>query len=255
MLKSNNITLENLTLSYNGNLVFDKLSFQIEEGKILGILGPSGCGKTSILNILSGIIEPNYGDVILNENSLLGSRIQSSYMFQDDLLLPWRNILDNVCLPLELDKNLNIEKEKNTVLSILEDFGLSKEFNKYPHQISGGMKRRAAFVRTLCIDRMLYLFDEPTSGLDYMLRIQLEDELFSFLIKYKKTAIIVTHDIETVIALSDRIILLTDKPSKIRKEYISGYTRKYVSPSKVRKSEEFSNLFKTILNDISNGNH
>ncbi len=240
------IKVIDLGLSYGTIPVIENLTFSIIEGEIIALLGPSGCGKTSLLNILSGIFPPSEGDVQLKSQSILSSSKHCSYMFQDDLLLPWRNIYDNVLLSQQIGPD-KVQINKEHAKQLLNDFGLSDSLKLYPNQVSGGMKRRASFVRTLSISRELYLFDEPTSGLDYLLRLKLEEKLLKFLITQKKTAIIVTHDIETAISIADRILILKEKPSNIKKSVDAAIGRKYSSSSKARESSEFATLFQQVL--------
>lgn len=245
------LDVKSLSLNIENIDVIRDFTFSIQKGEIVAILGPSGCGKTSFLNILSGINSPSEGEILLEGKSILNDFENCSYMFQDDLLMPWRNIYDNVLLPLEVDtekttKNVKIAKQ------LLIDFGLQDSLKLYPNQLSGGMRRRAAFVRTLSINRALYLFDEPTAGLDYLLRLQLEEELLKFLIEKEKTAIFITHDIESAVAIADKILLFSNKPSSLMNIFEVGLGRKIQSSKETRASEKYINTFQEILKAYTN---
>lgn len=246
IVNKNYIQVRNIKLSYSNIVVIDNFSFSIEEGEVIAILGPSGCGKTSFLNILSGILPPSAGNIYINNINVKEKQNCCSYMFQDDLMVPWRTVYDNVLLPLEIDRIRN-KIDIKYVDELLSEFGLSNCLKLFPYQLSGGMRRRAAFVRTLCINRDVYLFDEPTSGLDYLLRLQLEEKLLGFLIENKKTAIIITHDIESAVAIADRIFVFSKKPSYLANIYNVGIGKKYGSTIKARETKEYTEIFKEIL--------
>lgn len=167
-------------------LVIDDLSLTLRKGEILAILGPSGSGKSTILNILSNLLEPTSGEVKIN------GRI--GYMFQHDHLLEWRTIMDNVTIGLEIQKKLN-QETKERVVHLLKTYGLWEFRGRFPKELSGGMRQRAALIRTLATDPDILLLDEPFSALDYQTRLMVSDDIYQILKKEKKEAILVTHDI------------------------------------------------------------
>jgi len=244
-----NIEFNTIGLRIGQVPILKDISFSLKNGEIVGILGPSGCGKTSFFNILSGLIPQTEGS-ILKDGVVVADRAHlCSYMFQDDLLFPWRNIYDNVLLGTEAVKPDALESRKADATRLLRLFGLKDFSKKYPHQLSGGMRRRAAFVRTLLNDdRELFLFDEPTAGLDHLLRLQVEDTLFHFLMENQRTSLVITHDVETAVALVDRVFIFAPRPAHIAAEVQIGLARKYGSPTAARTSSEFGDTFQFVLN-------
>lgn len=167
----------------------DDISFDVYDQEFLSIVGPSGCGKSTILSILSGLIDSSGGFINFNkENCILG------YMLQKDSLFPWRTILDNCLLGLEITKSLT-EENKNYVINLLKTYGLGDFMDKYPSSLSGGMRQRAALIRTLAIKPDILLLDEAFSALDYQTRLALSDDIYKIIKKEGKTAILVTHDL------------------------------------------------------------
>lgn len=173
-------------------LVIDDLSLTLRKGEILAILGPSGSGKSTILNILSSLLEPTSGEVIINGNI--------GYMFQHDHLLEWRTIMDNVTIGLEIQKKLN-QSTKEKVEHLLKTYGLWEFRERFPKELSGGMRQRAALIRTLATNPDILLLDEPFSALDYQTRLMVSDDIYQILKKEKKEAILVTHDIAEAICM------------------------------------------------------
>ena len=246
------LEVKGLKLSIGATDVIQNIDLTIQQGEIIAILGPSGCGKTSFLNVLSGISDPSEGDILIDGHIVTDRRHLCGYMFQDDLLFPWRNILDNVVLSIEVSDPLSISTKKQEANKLLDYFGLNGFDKKYPHQLSGGMRRRAAFVRTLLNqDRELFLFDEPTGGLDYLLRLQLQEKLFSFLLDNKKTAIIITHDVETAVAVADRVLIFKPRPTAIVQEFPIGLARQLGSATQALSHADFGTLFQKILEAYS----
>lgn len=219
------------------------ISFDVYDQEFLSIVGPSGCGKSTILSILSGLIDSSGGFINFNkENCILG------YMLQKDSLFPWRTILDNCLLGLEITKSLT-EENKNYVINLLKTYGLGDFMNKYPSSLSGGMKQRAALIRTLAIKPDILLLDEAFSALDYQTRLALSDDIYKIIKKEGKTAILVTHDLAEAISLSDRIIVLTKRPSQIKKIYEIKFQEKS-TPINNRKCPEFSKYYDQIWRDL-----
>lgn len=193
------------------------MDLSVRKGEFVSIVGPSGCGKTSILSMLAGILQPSAGTV-----TVLGSppdpRANSTgYMLQRDHLLEWRTIEQNVLLGLEVKKRLNAQTHAYAA-ELLDRYGLGEFKNHYPRQLSGGMKQKAALIRTLAFSPELLLLDEPFSALDYQQRLLLADEVHSIIKRGGYSAVLVTHDISEAICMSDRVIILSERPARIRKQ-------------------------------------
>ena len=176
----------------------DDLTFDVDQGEILVIVGPSGCGKSTILSIIAGLIKPSSGEVFINGNKIDGANKSIGYMFQNDHLFPWRTIIENVMIGLEIQNKVNDESMAR-ITSLLDTYGLADFKDHYPNQLSGGMRQRVALIRTLAIEPNLLLLDEPFSALDYQNRLAVSDDITNILRREKKTAIMVTHDISDVI--------------------------------------------------------
>lgn len=192
-MNHNLLEVDKLKKVYHTNeseiVAIDEVSFEIKEKEFVSIIGPSGCGKSTILGILANMVEKSSGEIKFNkENPTIG------YMLQQDALFPWRTILENCLLGLEI-KGKVTNKDKKRVLEIMKKYGLEDFKDKYPSQLSGGMKQRVALIRTLAINPDILLLDEPFSALDYQTRLTLSNDLYSIIKKEGKTVIMVTHDI------------------------------------------------------------
>ncbi len=206
-----------LNMKYEGNPILRDISVDLHEREFVAILGPSGCGKSTLFNIIAGLIEPESGDVLIDGLSHKGKSGRVSYMHQKDLLLPWKTILDNVCIPLVLkgwDKSASSEK----ALGYFELFGLNGFEKKYPHQLSGGMKQRAALLRTYLFSDDIILLDEPFGGLDAITKRKMQAWLLEVLETLNASVFFITHDIEEAILLSDRIYVLSERPASVAME-------------------------------------
>ncbi len=244
---NNIVEIKDMSLIYNTpegeTLAVDNLSLSIKKGEFVAIVGPSGCGKSTILSVIAGLLKPTTGVVTVNTNSIIG------YMLQKDYLFEWRNIFDNVCLGLEIQKKLT-EEEKNYAHKLLEQYGLSDFEKSYPSQLSGGMRQRAALIRTLMLKPEILLLDEPFSALDYQTRLSVSDEIGTIIKKEKKTAILVTHDISEAISLSDRVFVLTKRPAKLKSIYEINLTAENRTPMKSREAPEFKDYFNNIWKEL-----
>lgn len=245
---SNNIlVIENLTKIYHSKdsetLAIKDLSLNIKEGEFVAIVGPSGCGKSTLLSILCNLEKKSEGNIIFPKKNLT-----VGYMLQEDSLFPWLNILDNSLLGLKIQKQLTKEK-KETVLKLLETYGLKDFTKKYPKNLSGGMRQRVALIRTLATNPDILLLDEAFSALDYQTRLAVSDDVWKIIKKEKKTTIMITHDVAEAISMADRVIVLTNRPAKVKKTYTIELTDKS-SPINNRKCKEFSKYYETIWKDI-----
>lgn len=225
------------------------ISFTVEEGEFISFLGPSGCGKTTMLSILAGLIPPTTGQVKIDEQMPDANSNFIGYMLQQDYLFPWRTIEENILLGLKLNGRLN-QQTKQNALQFLKEIGLEKVEKLMPQQLSGGMRQRVALARTMAVNPKLLLLDEPFSALDYQTKLKLEDLVFEILKDYKKTAILVTHDIGEAISMSDRILLFTGRPGRIYKIFEVPEELKELKPFHVRGKDTYNDLFQTIWKEL-----
>lgn len=223
------------------------ISFKIKRGEFVAIVGPSGCGKTTLLSMLAGILPPSGGSV-----TVLGAKPDAragsiGYMLQRDHLLDWRTIEKNVLLGLEVKKRLNNET-RDYACGLLERYGLGDFKKAYPGQLSGGMRQKAALIRTLAFSPELLLLDEPFSALDYQTRLLLADEIHGIIKREGYTAVFVTHDIAEAISMSDRVIVLSSRPAVIRKEIAINLGNK--TPLERRNSSDFKDYFDAVWKEM-----
>ena len=223
-------------------LAIDNINLEIKPKEWISIVGPSGCGKTTLLSILSNLEKPSSGIIEKDGNIRIG------YMLQKDALFPWRTVLDNCLIGLEVNHTLD-ENSKKRVINLLNTYGLSEFINKYPDSLSGGMRQRVALIRTLATNPDLILLDEPFSSLDYQTRLILSDDVYNIIKKEGKTVILVTHDLDEAISLSDRVIVLTKRPATIKSIYDIKLSNKS-TPSNNRKAKEFYDYYDKIWSDL-----
>ena len=218
---SNNTILEikNVTISFGGEAVIKDINISLAEGELVSLLGKSGSGKTTLFNIISGLSKPDTGQVLLKGEDITNSTGNVSYMLQKDLLLPFRTIEDNVALPL-LMNGMKKKEAREKVSPYFEEFGLEGTQKDYPAQLSGGMRQRAALLRTYMFSKDVALLDEPFSALDTFTKSQMHSWYLDVMEKIQLTTLFVTHDIDESILLSDRIYLLTGRPGVIEDEII-----------------------------------
>ena len=246
-MNKNILTINNLSKNYYTKQkeipAIDNISLSIKENSITAIVGPSGCGKSTLLNIIGNLDKKTTGEIIFNQN-----KNKIGYMFQTDCLFPWLTILDNCLLGLKIQNQLtkeNIEYVKN----LLNCYGLKDFINSYPSNLSGGMKQRVALIRTLATKPDILLLDEPFSALDYQTRLSVSDDVYKIIKKEKKTTIIITHDIAEAISMADTVIVLTNRPAKIKKIYNIKLTNAQ-TPITNRSCKEFNDYYKTIWESI-----
>lgn len=241
----NVIELKNVNKVFYNELgkieVLDNISFNVEKGKIISIVGPSGSGKSTILNIISKIIEISDGK--LEVNGKVG------YMFQKDQLLKWRNTLNNVLIGLEITHQLN-EENIEKVKDLLKKYQLIDFIDSYPNELSGGMRQRIALIRTLSVNPNILLLDEPFSALDYQTKLLVSNDVFHIIKEEGLTAVLVTHDISEAISISDQVIVLTNRPAKIKKIYNIDFDSNLDCIER-RKTNEFTKYFNKIWNDLN----
>ena len=228
--------------------VIRDITLDIKQEEFVSIVGPSGCGKSTMFNIISSLLEPTDGKITLRgSDPVCGARI--GYMLQRDLLFPWRTIIDNVYLGLEV-KGVSKAKRYEMAREQLARYGLADFADQYPNTLSGGMRQRVALIRTLITEPDLILLDEPFSALDYQTRLVLEEEIVSILKEHRKTVVLITHDIGEAIAMSDRVAVMTKRPTSVKKVYDVGLSRELGSCLKARSDVRYQQLFDRIWDDL-----
>lgn len=217
------------------------LSFSVLEQEFAAIIGPSGCGKTTLLSLAAGLLKPTSGRITANGVSF-------GYMLQRDELFPWRTIEKNLFLPLEI-KGTATEENKTEVLALAEKYGLKQFLKSYPSALSGGMRQRAALIRTLALKPDVLLLDEPFSALDYQTRLSVCDDVYGIIRRERKTALLITHDISEAISVADTVHVLSKRPAKI----IASHTLSFPEPSPLsrRENKEFSGWFEILWKELN----
>ena len=228
----------------------EHISFSMKEGDFLAIVGPSGCGKSTLLHLIAGLLEPEKGLILLNGKYLRGSATNIGYMLQKDELLEWRTVYHNVLLGLEIQHSMTA-RAKEKARELLDIYGLDQFANSRPSELSGGMRQRAALVRTLVMEPDLLLLDEPFPALDYQTRLTVGDDIGQIIRKEKKSAILVTHDLAEAISLADRVIVLTARPATILQTVPITFQEPDLTPLKRRNAPEFKSYFNLIWKELN----
>ena len=226
------------------------ISFSVESGEFVAVVGPSGSGKSTLLSIISGLLKPAQGDILLGGTTIEDARKNIGYMLQHDHLFEWRNVYKNTILGLEIQHRLS-EETRGTILNMLKTYGLDAFANAKPSELSGGMRQRAALVRTLVLEPEILLLDEPFSALDYQTRLTVGDDIGQILRKEKKTAILVTHDLSEAISLADRVLILSRRPATIQRIVPLEFQMETDTPLKRRNSQEFKDYFNLIWKELN----
>ena len=228
--------------SINGEVeALRNIKFHIDEGEFVSIIGPSGCGKSTLLSIIAGLEEKNKGKIDVKG--------KIGYMLQRDNLLEWRTILNNILLGLEVQKSLTKEN-RNYAIDLLKKYGLYEFKDKYPTQLSGGMRQRVALIRTLAIKPKILLLDEAFSALDYQTRLMVTDDIYKILKNENITVLMVTHDISEAISMSDRIIVLSRRPATVKKIYNIDFEIESRTPLICRQNKKFSKYFNQLWKEF-----
>lgn len=213
------LEVKGVSKSFDGEEIIRDISLELKEGEIVSLLGVSGGGKTTLFNIIAGLSTPDEGNIYLEGQEITGKPGNISYMLQKDLLLPYRTLVDNVALPLTI-RGMKKSEAREKAAGYFEEFGLEGAGKKYPAEISGGMKQRAALLRTYLFSEKVALLDEPFSALDMLTKASVHEWYLDVMEKIKLSTLFITHDIDEAILLSDRIYLLTGKPGSITKEIV-----------------------------------
>lgn len=248
------LSLKNIGYSYHSlqgqTAALKDISFYINEGEFVAIVGPSGCGKSTLLSIVAGLIKPEEGTIVFNNPTGAISYPKIGYMLQHDHLFEWRTIYQNAILGLEISGTLNNET-KEYVLQLMRDYGLYKFKDNKPSELSGGMKQRAALIRTLATMPQILLLDEPFSALDYQTRLNVSADICHIIRNQKKTALLITHDLSEAISLADRIIVLSKRPATVKEEIKINLTLEDNGPLAARNAPEFKNHFNYLWEAMS----
>lgn len=230
-------------------LALDNISFDVLEGEFISIIGPSGCGKSTLLSIIAGLEDKSSGQIYIENEEVNDISSKIGYMLQRDCLLEWRTILLNAMLGLEIKGKVSKE-DKEYVESLLKKYHLYEFKDKYPSELSGGMRQRAALIRTLAIRPKILLLDEAFSALDYQTRIMVTNDIYSILRKEHITAIIVTHDISEAISMSDRVLVLSKRPGNVKSIHSINFDIENRNPINCRQSPKFSTYFNTLWKEL-----
>ena len=241
---SSKVEALNIKKSFSGLDTLENVSIVLEENKFVSILGPSGCGKSTLFDIISGLEKPDEGKVLIEGKNYTGITGRVSYMHQKDLLMPWKTVLDNCCIPLII-KGQSLSRSREKADSYFNLFGLSGFEKYYPGQLSGGMKQRAALLRTYLFSDDIMLLDEPFGGLDAMTRRDMQLWLLKLLTNFKSSILFITHSVDESIFLSDKIYLFSKRPATVKAVFEISIKRP--RDYKVFTSDEFNKIKGEIL--------
>ena len=226
------------------------ITFSVPEGEFLAIVGPSGCGKSTLLSMIASLMEPESGTISIHGAPASMSRQRIGYMLQKDHLFEWRTIYKNVILGLEIQNRMT-EKNLEHVEQLLRDYGLDQFRNARPSELSGGMRQRAALIRTLALNPDLLHLDEPFSALDYQTRLQVCDDVYRIIRKEKKTIILVTHDLSEAISMADRVLILSRRPATVQEIVSIHFVDSGLLPMERRQASEFKQYFNEIWKELN----
>ena len=244
------LRVEHVSKSFDGSLIIQDISLELAEGELVSLLGISGGGKTTLFNVIAGLSLPDEGRVVMDGRDITGRPGLISYMLQKDLLLPYRTIEDNVALPL-LIKGMKKSEARQTAGSHFAQFGLAGTEKQYPHQLSGGMRQRAALLRTYLFSAGVALLDEPFSALDMLTKGAVHEWYLEVMEDIRLSTLFITHDIDEAILLSDRIYLLTGRPGRITEEIVIREPKPRARDFNL--TDEFLAYKRRILKHLENG--
>lgn len=254
-MESEILKVDDLSYSYHTltgeTAALSHISFSVREGEFLAVVGPSGCGKSTILSLIAGLLTPSSGGITFYGKN--GQKPGIGYMLQHDHLFEWRDIWKNVTLGLEINHRMTPENLE-CVRRMLDDYGLSAFIHKKPTELSGGMKQRAALIRTMALEPDILLLDEPFSALDYQTRLTVSADIAHIIRQAGKTAILITHDLSEAISLADRVLVLSPRPAHVKAEFPISLTLPDNSLLAARKAPEYGNYFNQIWEELSDEN-
>lgn len=225
------------------------ISFSVHAGEFLAVVGPSGCGKSTLLSLFCGLIKPEKGQILIDGEPLNEATSNIGYMLQKDHLFEWRTIYRNAALGLEIQNKMDKDSE-HMLHEMLNTYGLGGFENARPSELSGGMRQRAALIRTLALKPDLLLLDEPFSALDYQTRLAVSDDISYIIRKSGKTAILITHDLAEAVSIADRIVVLSSRPGRVKSIIETPFPDKSMRPLERRNSPEFHGYFNLVWNDL-----
>ncbi len=247
------LRVENIQKTYqaeNGEVAaLENINFSMQKGEFFSIVGPSGCGKSTLLSIIAGLLEPSDGKILIGGEEIQGGSPRIGYMLQKDNLLEWRTIRQNVLFGLEIRRQLS-EQAVAHADRLLTAYGLYEFKDKYPSQISGGMRQRAALIRTLAVCPDILLLDEAFSALDYQTRLEVTEDVYTILKNENITTLMVTHDIPECISMSDTVVILTPRPGTIKELLPIRFDIPHRTPLACRKNAAFSQYFDHIWKEL-----
>ena len=230
-------------------LAIDNINFRVKKGEFVSIIGPSGCGKSTLLSIIAGLENKTTGEIYIEGEKVEGISTKIGYMLQRDCLLEWKTVFNNTMFGLEIKGKKN-DENKEYVEELLKKYNLYEFKNKYPSELSGGMRQRVALIRTLAVKPKILLLDEAFSALDYQTRIMVTNDIYSILRKEKITALIVTHDISEAISMSDRVLVLSKRPGTIKDIHKIDFEIENKTPINCRENAKFSGYFNTLWKEL-----
>lgn len=247
------LEVKNISKKYQtkkGEIVaINNINFRVKKGEFVSIIGPSGCGKSTLLSIIAGLEDKTTGEIYIEGNKVEGISAKVGYMLQRDCLLEWRSVLSNTMFGLEV-KGKKDNESKSYVEELLKKYNLYDFKDKYPSELSGGMRQRVALIRTLAVKPKILLLDEAFSALDYQTRIMVTNDIYEILRKEGITAIIVTHDISEAISMSDRVLVLSKRPGTIKDIHKIDFEIENRNPINCRESPKFSKYFNTLWKEL-----
>lgn len=247
------LKLEKVSKKYqakNGEVeALKDISFEVYEGEFVSIIGPSGCGKSTLLSIIAGLEEKTSGKIYIDGKETNQVTSEIGYMLQRDSLLEWRNIYSNIMIGLEI-RHCKTKENEEYAQNLLKKYHLYDFKDKFPSQLSGGMRQRVALIRTLAIRPKILLLDEAFSALDYQTRIMVTNDIYQILRKEGITALIVTHDISEAISMSDRVLVLSQRPGTIKDIHKIDFGMENRTPINVRENPKFSKYFNTLWKEL-----
>jgi len=247
------IRVDNLVMKFAGKsevvTAISELSFSVHAREFVSLVGPSGCGKSTCLGLIAGLRQPTYGEIRIGGNRVVGPTHDVGFMLQKDLLMPWRTVIGNVLFGLEIQGKAGRDA-RDKAFHYLERFGLRDFADHRPRQLSGGMRQRVALIRTLLVEPNIILLDEPFAALDFQTRLLLQNELWRALLEEGKTVLLITHDISEALSMSDRILVMSKRPGRIKTVIEVGLARKTGSPLEARKDKDFNQMFSHVWEQL-----
>ena len=247
------LEVKNISKKYQNKegevIALDGVNFRVNQGEFVSIIGPSGCGKSTLLSIIAGLEDKTTGEIYIDGEKVDGPSSKIGYMLQRDCLLEWRNILSNTMFGLEVTGKKDKES-RAYVEELLKKYNLYEFKDKYPSELSGGMRQRVALIRTLAVKPKLLLLDEAFSALDYQTRIMVTNDIYEILRKEKITALIVTHDISEAISMSDRVVVLSKRPGTVKDICKIDFETENRTPINTRENPKFSKYFNTLWKEL-----